>query len=182
MAFLGKPKLGFGTPFRPSPTAPGTVEARIEIPLFIELLERCFVANCDGVAKAPMFQIVAEVWSTDRNEPIGTAPIGPDRNLFTWFWALPGTNFKRVSGQDVSSANAVTGDPTKFLFNLTDKSNVAESSLNEDWGPFPPPSKPPIKQTEDELFLRVYLSSIFSAWQTVQTIDSDIVKGQFYGP
>lgn len=181
MAFLGRPRLTFASPQRSAPTSPGIVPTKIEIPFFVETLERCFIRNCNDSIHAPIFQIVAEIWSTDRSEPRGTAPIGRDRELFKWHWTGTDSIYKRISGQQIVDA-AATDNAHIFIIQLNNERNVGESSLNEDWGPFPPSGKSPLVQTEDELFLRVYLSSLFSAWSTIQTMDSDIVKGQFFGP
>ncbi len=59
---------------------------------------------------------------------------------------------------------------------------VRESQLNEDWGAFPPPGAPPLPTTRDEVFLRVYLASLFSAWRNIDTKDSNVETGQFFGP
>src|SRR5690349_17014044 len=75
MAFLGRPSLGLNTPSRPSPTSPGTVRVDIAIPLFFERLEGCFVRACPDALRDPIYQIQAEVWSSDVNEPIGTFPM-----------------------------------------------------------------------------------------------------------
>jgi hypothetical protein len=166
------------------------VDISFSIPLFIDLLERCMVKNCDDAGKAPIFQILAEIWSTDRNEPIGTYPLGRDRVLFTVLFHPPGggpnsgqTISRRIFGEEISQAHAVDSDPGRFLIRIDDTMpEVRESQLNEDWGPFPPPGKPPLKTTQDEVFLRVYLSSLFSAWNTIDTQDSDVQTGQFFGP
>jgi hypothetical protein len=184
MAFLSRPGLGLGTPSRPSPPAPGSVPITVRIPLFIDLLERCTVEHCDA-GRAPIFEITAEVWSTDRNEPKGTVPITPDRPLFpVIFRPRPGvqTRFRRVQGSEITAADPVPNDPTLFQFVINDGMTVPEALLNEDWGPFPLPGTSPLPVTRDELFLRVYLASLFSAWQIIQTIDSDVESGQFFGP
>lgn len=181
MAFLGRPNLSFGTPHRSSPTSPGSVPTKIEVPFFVETLERCFIRGCDDSVNAPVFEIVASIWSTDRSEPAGTSPIGRDRELFKWYWTGIDSIYKRISGQQILDAVA-TNRPHVFGIYLNNERAQSESSLNEDWGPFPPPGKSPLVQTQDELFLRVQLSSLFSAWSVIQTVDSNIVNGQFFGP
>lgn len=184
MAFLGKPNLMLGTPSRTGPTTPGTVRIDFTIPLFIDLLEICMVKSCDDAQAAPIFQLSGEIWSTDRDEPPGTWPITPDQILFPILFHQFSNEIRdrRVLGQEIANAARVPNDPNTFLVNITDFMDVAESALNEDWGPFPPFRKPPSKKTEDEMFLRVYLASLFSAWQTIDTKDSDIQTGQFFGP
>ena len=183
MAFLGRPSLGLNTPSRPSPTSPGTVRVDIAIPLFFERLEGCFVRTCPEAVRDPIYQIQAEVWASDVNEPAGTVPINaPNSLLFRWTWSANNSTVKRIVAGDIASGSAVSGNPSLRLLNLSDTATLAESSLNEDWGPFPPAGKPALKQTRDELFLRVYLSTVFSSWQPIQTIDSNIETGQFFGP
>jgi hypothetical protein len=181
MAFLGRPSLGLNTPSRPSPTSPGTVRVDIEVPLFVERLEGCFVRACPDAVRDPIYQLQAEIWSSDRGEPVGTLPMH-EGVLVRWFWSSINSHFRRVVAGDLADAAAVSGNPSLGLLLLRDTATLAESALNEDWGPFPPPGKRPLQRTRDELFLRVYLASVFSSWQTIQTIDSNIETGQFFGP
>src|SRR5262245_37708005 len=81
--------------------------------------------------------------------------------------------FRRVQGDGITATVPLPNDPTTFLF-PRDSMTVADSLLNEDWGPFPPPGAAPLPVMRDELFLRVYLASLFSAWQLIQTIGSDV--------
>ncbi|MBI5676879.1 MAG: hypothetical protein HZC48_13850 [Nitrospirae bacterium] len=181
MAFLGRPNLGLGTPSRTAPTELGTVTISYRIPLFIDLLEKCFIKNCDDSVNAPIFQLNAEIWSTDRGENILTAlPCTRDRSLFEILFQ--GNRFYRVRGDEILNASPVSGNPYAFQIIVEGSMTVNENQLNEDWGPFPPPGKPPTRKTRDEVFLRVYLASLFSAWQTIHTVDSHVETGQFFGP
>ena len=184
MAFLGRPTLALGTPVRTAPTSPGTVTLTLRILLFIDLLERCMVKDCEGAAKAPIFQLSAEIWSTDRDEPPGTFPISRDQVLFPVLFNQFSNQIRnrRVLGDEITNAQALPDSPSTFMIVVNDTMTVAEGQLNEDWGPFPPPGKPPLKLTLDEVFLRVYLASLFSAWNTIDTRDSDVQTGQFFGP
>lgn len=188
MAFLGRPTLTLGTPSRPSPTSPGSVTFSCTIPLFFDFLERCFIKSCDDAKNAPVFQIIAEIWSTDRDDPITTFPRGQDQRLLTARFPnplVPPTQapFLKIFGQEILNASPVTGDPMTFSMNPVPgtTNTVPESSLNEDWGPWPVPGKPNMTSL-DEVYLRATLSSLFSAWQPIHTMDSPIVTGQFYGP
>lgn len=185
MAFLGRPTLVLGSPSRPSPSAPGTVRIEYTIPLFIDVLERCFVKHCDEALPAPMFELTAEIWSSDKNEPRGTFPITRDQVLFPVAFHPGGastTPFRRISGEEIAGAFPVPGSASAFQLTISDGMTVAENALNEDWGPFPPPGAPAKAFTRDEVFLRVYLASMFSAWQRISSIDSEIATGQFFGP
>lgn len=183
MGYLGQPRLILGTPSRPGPTSPGTVKVNIEIPLFVERLERCFAAGCAEAVRDPMYEIRAEVWSSDRSEPTGTTPLPlGDKEQFEWRWTLNGSAYRRVAAGELVSAVAVTGSSSTLRLDLNDVRDIPENLLNEDWGPFPPPGRPALATTRDELFLRVYLSTLFSGWQVIQTIDSKVVTGQFFGP
>ncbi len=183
MAFLGSPTLSLGAPSRPSPTSPGKVTFDFKIPLFIDLLEKCMVQTCDA-GKAPIFQLSAEIWLSDTNEPKGTIPVTRNQPLFHVLFDVPGTpvRFRRVLGDEISNATPVTGAPSLFLLVVDGTMAVNESQLNEDWGPFPPPGAAPSQITRDEVFLRAYLGSLFSAWQTIDTKDSAVQVGQFFGP
>jgi hypothetical protein len=188
MAFLSFAKLNIDEPSRPAPTKPGSVKMKIRTELIVERLDRCFAALCPDTANDPMFQVEAEIWGADRkDEPPGTIPLPlGDKKLFQWFWQ-PSANAsggwaRKVKAGELAQASPASGSSNSFLLVLEDETTVAESWLNEDWGPFPPPGFPPSDQTRDEIFLRVYLSSIFSNWQRIQTIDSRIVTGQFFGP
>lgn len=183
MAYLGAPKLILGKPEREAPNKPGTANVRIEIPLFVERLERCFALSCNEAVRDPIYEIRAEVWSSDRNEPFGTIPLPlGDRVQFAWRWTINNSNSRRIAAGELTAAAAVTGSPSILRLDLNDARDVEEHLLNEDHGPFPPPGKSAPMVTRDELFLRVYLSTVFSSWQVIQTIDSSIVTGQFYGP
>ncbi|PYS98806.1 MAG: hypothetical protein DMF63_14555 [Acidobacteria bacterium] len=181
MAFLGRPQLGLNTPTRPSPTSPGSVRVDIAVPLFVERLEGCFARACPDAVRDPIYQLNAEIWSSDRNEPALTYPLF-EGVLVRWVWANTGSSFKKVAAGDLASVSPVSGNPGLGVITFQDTATLPEGALNEDFGPFPPPGGKPLKQTRDELFLRVYLASVFSAWQTIQTIDSNIETAQFFGP
>lgn len=187
MAYLAVPRLRIDEPLRPAPTKPGSVKLSFTIDLLVERLDRCFAQLCSDAEHDPIFQIEVEVWGADRKEPAGTIPLPlADKKLFQWFWtptpASAGGWARKVAAGELSQASPVTGRPSEFQLALENEGTVPEAWLNEDWGPFPPPNIPPSDQTRDEIFLRAHLSSIFSSWQRIQSIDSKIVTGQFFGP
>jgi len=184
MAFLNQPTLSLGSPVSVG-NAPGVVGVTFSVGLVVERLERCFAKICDDAASDRIYEITAEIWSKDDNsEPVGTLPI---RNAPVVFWRW-GTNHvndpaaKRVLASDLENASPIVGSPSKFQLTFNETGRVAERSLNEDFLLKPPPGKPATALSRDELFLRVYLSTVFSGWQVIQTIDSQVVTGQFFGP
>jgi hypothetical protein len=187
MAYLAVPQLEIGEPVRPGPTEPGRSSLNFKVHLFVERLDRCFAKICSDAENDPMFQIEVEIWGADRREPPGTIPLPlGDKKLFKWFWnstsSAPGGWARKILAGELSEATPTVGSSSTFQLIFKDEGQVPEAWLNEDWGPFPPPQKPPLEQTRDEIFLRAHLSSIFSNWQRIQSVDSNIVTGQFFGP
>ncbi len=183
MAFLGKPTFELGAPVSVG-NGPGIVEVRFSIPLFVERLERCFSKVCDEAKDDTIFAVTAEIWSHDDDtEPFGTFPIS-NRSILTWRWfgnTSGGAVSRNVRVNELGSGTTVVGSPGRTLLNLSDSGKVLESLLNEDFGPRPPRDKPAPYVGRDEVYLKASLASVFSGWQVIQTINSEVKTGDFFG-
>ena len=165
MAFLGRPDFILESVTRAPSAKTGMVTYSFAISLFAEALELCLAKLCDDVAEEPMWEITAEVWGSDAGEFFR----GRDDLRFSVPLTDFGTNFLRVTGAQMLSQGQLVSGSRKRVLTLTGTRHMPEGWFNED------------SPGTDELYMRVYLSSVFTSWQVIQTIDSRIQTGDFRG-